>query len=146
MKSGQVFSETAQDEISLLRDVSIVGSDNKKFDYFVKIYDQFEFRGENGKHKAIVFELLGCNLYKLTTLTLQMGVDIKYVKIITKQVLEGLVFLHEECGIVHTDIKPENILIAGSPEFHRKVVLHVAKWLMVDMPWPKQFGKLYTLS
>jgi serine/threonine protein kinase len=31
------------------------------------------------------------------------------VKIIMKQVLFGLQYLHEECDLVHTDIKPENI-------------------------------------
>lgn len=33
------------------------------------------------------------------------------VKQITKQVLLGLDYLHRECGIIHTDLKPENVLI-----------------------------------
>jgi len=33
------------------------------------------------------------------------------VKQITKQVLLGLDHLHRECGIIHTDLKPENVLI-----------------------------------
>ena len=28
-----------------------------------------------------------------------------------EQVLEGLSYLHNVCGIIHTDIKPENILL-----------------------------------
>jgi serine/threonine-protein kinase SRPK3 len=31
------------------------------------------------------------------------------VKLITKQTLLGLNYLHDECDLVHTDIKPENI-------------------------------------
>lgn len=33
------------------------------------------------------------------------------VQQITKQVLLGLDYLHRECGIIHTDLKPENVLI-----------------------------------
>ena len=33
------------------------------------------------------------------------------VKQIAKQVLLGLDYLHRECGIIHTDLKPENVLI-----------------------------------
>ncbi|KAI7970879.1 hypothetical protein EIK77_008059 [Talaromyces pinophilus] len=33
------------------------------------------------------------------------------VRQITKQVLLGLDYLHRECGIIHTDLKPENVLI-----------------------------------
>jgi serine/threonine-protein kinase SRPK3 len=33
------------------------------------------------------------------------------VKQITKQVMLGLDYLHRECGIIHTDLKPENVLI-----------------------------------
>ena len=33
------------------------------------------------------------------------------------QVLLGLDYLHTECGIIHTDIKPENILLCVSEEY-----------------------------
>jgi serine/threonine protein kinase len=33
------------------------------------------------------------------------------VKKITIDVLLGLVYLHEYCDIIHTDLKPENIMI-----------------------------------
>lgn len=33
------------------------------------------------------------------------------VKKITRDVLLGLVYLHERCKIIHTDLKPENIMI-----------------------------------
>jgi RIO-like serine/threonine protein kinase len=33
------------------------------------------------------------------------------VKKITRDVLLGLVYLHEQCHIIHTDLKPENIMI-----------------------------------
>jgi serine/threonine-protein kinase SRPK3 len=33
------------------------------------------------------------------------------VKKIARDVLFGLVYLHEKCRIIHTDLKPENIMI-----------------------------------
>lgn len=34
-----------------------------------------------------------------------------YVKQISKQLLLGLDYMHRRCGIIHTDIKPENVLM-----------------------------------
>ena len=38
--------------------------------------------------------------------------DIKVVKEISRQILLGLVYIHDFCNIIHTDIKPENIMYA----------------------------------
>ena len=39
------------------------------------------------------------------------GVPEHIVKQISKQVLLGLDYLHSHCGVIHTDLKPENVLI-----------------------------------
>lgn len=36
---------------------------------------------------------------------------------INPQVLQGLKYLHETCHIIHTDIKPENILICAQHQY-----------------------------
>lgn len=45
------------------------------------------------------------------------------VRVITRQVLEGLQYLHEKCNIIHTDIKPENVLITMDHEDIKKVII-----------------------
>lgn len=60
-------------------------------------------------HVCIVFEPLGENLLALIERNKKSGVSPALVKVIAKQILLGLEYLHDECDLVHTDIKPENI-------------------------------------
>jgi len=39
------------------------------------------------------------------------GIPMPLVRRITKQVLMGLDYLHRICKIIHTDLKPENVII-----------------------------------
>lgn len=50
----------------------------------------------------MVFEVLGDNLLKLITKSDYRGIPLENVRIITKQVLEGLHYLHSKCKIIHT--------------------------------------------
>ena len=43
------------------------------------------------------------------------------------QVLLGLDYLHSKCGIIHTDIKPENILLCVSSDYVKKLAADGAK-------------------
>ncbi|KAF8504939.1 hypothetical protein JB92DRAFT_2967314, partial [Gautieria morchelliformis] len=47
------------------------------------------------------------------------GVPMNLVGVIAKQVLMGLEYLHDECGLVHTDIRPENIFVVY--QIHRSI-------------------------
>ena len=62
----------------------------------------------------MVFELLGSNLLDLIKLHGYRGIPAPAVKCITRQILQALDFLHKKCGVIHTDIKPENILLCGT--------------------------------
>lgn len=59
----------------------------------------------------MVFEVLGENLLGLIKRYHHRGVPEHICKQIAKQVLLGLDYMHRECGIIHTDLKPENVLI-----------------------------------
>ena len=65
--------------------------------------------GVNGTHVCMVFEVLGHNLLKFIIRNNYQGMPLQNVKIMMKQVLEGLHYLHTKCQIIHTDIKPENV-------------------------------------
>ena len=53
------------------------------------------------------FEVLGENLLTVIRKAGKHGVSLKRVKRITYQVAKGLQYLHDVCGIIHTDLKPE---------------------------------------
>lgn len=79
--------------------------------HVVSLLDSFTHKGPNGSHVCMVFEVLGENLLGLIKRWNHRGIPMPLVKQITKQVLLGLDYLHRECGIIHTDLKPENVLI-----------------------------------
>lgn len=50
------------------------------------------------------------------------------VKKITIDVLLGLVYLHEYCDIIHTDLKPENIMIKLEDDEERQLIEEIKKY------------------
>lgn len=111
VRSAAHYTETAIDEIKLLNKIVQAKPDHPGRKHVVSLLDSFEHKGPNGTHVCMVFEVLGENLLGLIKRWNHRGIPIPLVKQITKQVLLGLDYLHRECGIIHTDLKPENVLI-----------------------------------
>lgn len=59
-------------------------------------------------------EFLGDSLLKLIRYNHQKGIGLHRVRQISKSVLSGLDYLHRELGIIHTDLKPENVLLVST--------------------------------
>ena len=111
VRSAAHYTETALDEIKLLNKVVSANKDHPGRAHVVSLLDSFTHKGPNGNHVCMVFEVLGENLLGLIKRWNHRGIPMPLVKQITKQVLLGLDYLHRECGIIHTDLKPENVLI-----------------------------------
>ncbi|KAJ1385495.1 Serine/threonine-protein kinase, active site [Sesbania bispinosa] len=108
-KSAQHYTEAAMDEIKILKQIAEGDPDDKKC--VVKLLDYFKHSGPNGLHVCLVFEFLGDNLLTLVKYSDYRGVPLPMVKEICFHILVGLDYLHRELSVIHTDLKPENVLL-----------------------------------
>ncbi|KAJ7489156.1 kinase-like domain-containing protein [Mycena latifolia] len=116
VKSAPRYTETAVDEIKLLQRL-VTSSDTTTPNshpgrsHVIAFLDHFRHKGPNGTHVCMVFEVLGESLLGLIKRHQSKGVPIPLVKQVAKQVLMGLDYMHRYCDVIHTDLKPENVLI-----------------------------------
>lgn len=130
-KSAEHYTEAAMDEVELLdciakerKSVERLASEGGKdmdgieltdiFEcstYAATLHDSFFHTGPNGRHMCMVFSMLGCNLLSVIKAYNYRGIPIPVVKNMIKGICKGLDFLHRKCHIIHTDLKPENVLL-----------------------------------
>lgn len=153
VKSAQHYTETALDEIKLLKCVRDSDPTDSKRERLVQLIDDFKISGVNGVHVCMVLEVLGHQLLKWIIKSNYMGLPLICVKSILRQVLEGLDYLHTKCKIIHTDIKPENILLEVNEVYVRRLAAEATIWQKAGAPPPsgssvstapreKQMGKM----
>jgi len=121
VKSASHYTETAVDEMKLLQMVHTADTTDAGYPHVVQLLDNFKISGIHGTHICMVFEVLGHNLLRMIIRSNYKGIPLPIVKSIIRQTLLGLHYLHKKCKIIHTDIKPENILVCISQDEIQKL-------------------------
>ncbi|KAF7253713.1 SRSF protein kinase 1 [Varanus komodoensis] len=96
VKSAEHYTETALDEIKLLKSVRNTDPNDPNRERVVQLLDDFKISG----------------------------------------VLQGLEYLHAKCRIIHTDIKPENILLCVNDQYIRRLAAEATEWQRSGAPPP----------
>jgi len=128
VKSADHYTDTAIDEIKLLKCVREGDPEDPYREKCVQMLDDFKIHGVNGTHVVMVFEVLGHHLLKWIIKSDYRGLPVECVKSIIRQTLQGLKYMHETCKIIHTDIKPENILLCVSDDYIRRIAADAHDW------------------
>ena len=137
-KSAQHYLEAAYDEVEILdqvaknwrcrqwqdsvqayysKDQNLMDALNKygmsgDTSHCVQLLNSFIHHGPNGKHFMMVFEILGVNFLEVIKRYNYQGVPIPLARKLARQCLIGLDYMHRICKIIHTDFKPENVVIS----------------------------------
>uniref|UniRef100_J3MKR9 non-specific serine/threonine protein kinase n=1 Tax=Oryza brachyantha TaxID=4533 RepID=J3MKR9_ORYBR len=111
-KSAPEFAQAAFHEIEFLSEITKRDPTNCKC--IIQLIDHFKHAGPNGQHICLVFEFLGDSLLKLVQYNRYKGIGFRRVREICRSILIGLDYLHRELGIIHSDLKLENILLVST--------------------------------
>jgi serine/threonine-protein kinase SRPK3 len=99
-----LLGERHVDELKMLQRTMSADTGHLGYSRIVSLLDYFEHSGPHGTHLCLVLELLGASVGQLESLYAEQNQAVPYliVKRLVKQVLDGLDYLHQCCGIAHT--------------------------------------------
>ena len=107
IKNKKVYRNQSLIELKIVTTLNKNCSMNNHSDsHIISVYDYFFYH----EHLCIIFELLNENLYQLLQHNHLQGISLNSINFIIKQLLEAIEQVHR-IGIIHCDIKPENILL-----------------------------------
>lgn len=105
-KSHYKYRQQAQHEVHVLSHIQ-TNATKDELAYISQLVACFEYRG----HVCLIIELLSLNIFEVIKRREYRGLDLSIIQTVMKEMLQSLVVL-ERCQIIHSDIKPENILLA----------------------------------
>ena len=120
-------------ERELLRKVTNVSPSHHGFKHVIHLLHEFTFESSVGRHICFVTDVLSYSVPSLQNQLSDPRLPLEFILRLTKHVLKGLEYLHDECKVIHsgtfymrilcrcywrshrlTDLKPGNILLLPS--------------------------------
>ncbi|KAH7910212.1 kinase-like domain-containing protein [Hygrophoropsis aurantiaca] len=100
-------------EENSLKAVKKANPNHPGYKHCLLLHDSFIAQSYHGPHLCFVTDVLGCNMVALRGLQANgRSFPVGLAKRIIKQTLLALDYLHRECNLVHTDVKPDNVLVS----------------------------------
>jgi len=113
VRSEDRFRRQALDEVRMLSLLSRADTDRQG--HVVRMLDHFEFR----RHPCIVFEQLGMDLYEALKRRGYRGFPLAAARRAAYCIARCLALLRRH-GIIHCDLKPENVLLTLPPPHQQR--------------------------
>ncbi|CAK9074081.1 unnamed protein product [Durusdinium trenchii] len=137
MRANDMMTKAAKKEVEILERLNKADKQNKR--HVIRLHRHFMYRG----HLCLVFECMWDNLrVALKKYTKDKGMSLQAVRAYTRQLLTALRHLHK-CGIIHADIKPDNILISAGHNVVKICDLGSAMELTEVEPTPYLVSRFY---
>ncbi|KAI5287758.1 U4/U6 small nuclear ribonucleoprotein prp4 [Ascosphaera aggregata] len=108
IRNNDTMRKAGMKEIEILQQLRNADPDDRK--HVVRFDRHFDHKG----HLCIVFENLSMNLREvLKKFGRDVGINLKAIRVYAQQMFLGL-SLFRKCGILHADLKPDNLLVNES--------------------------------
>jgi serine/threonine-protein kinase SRPK3 len=110
--------EDAEHEVNLLKNLKTSGCP-----YLCTMVENFVYEAEDGDHMCMVFELMAGSMYNLIkSKQYKNGLPYKTCIQACYQVLTAMDVLNNKYKTLHTDIKPENVLVFGKTHQVQEII------------------------
>lgn len=109
IRTDNNYADLAKEEALLVNALNQKDDSN----IIVNVEATLNFMIDKQKYFGILFEKLGSSLSQILKENNEFGMPIFYVQKVAKFLFRGLEFIHK-LGVTHTDIKPDNIVLADS--------------------------------
>jgi len=137
MRCNDMMRKAAEKEIEFLE--RLAGADRGNKRNVIRLLRHFMYRD----HLCLVFECMWDNLrVALKKYTKDRGMSLKAVRAYTRQLLVAMQHIHR-CGLIHADIKPDNILITAGHNLVKICDLGSAMELTEVEPTPYLVSRFY---
>ncbi|KAL8877465.1 MAG: hypothetical protein Q9198_004525, partial [Flavoplaca austrocitrina] len=116
LTSGAIEKPAANGELEISRciaqtDPTSEGSTSEGSRYLRTVLNLFEMAGPDSTHLGLVYAPMRESLSKFQRRLSNGRISGYYLKPLLVMLLTGLDHLHTKCHIIHTDLKPDNILL-----------------------------------
>ncbi|KAG8998375.1 hypothetical protein FRB94_009865 [Tulasnella sp. JGI-2019a] len=106
-----ITSEGLVAEREIMEKITSANTTHRGYQHVTHLLHYFTADSKNGRHSIFSTDVLGSDLQSLRQAQPSRRFSLAITKRIIQQVLVALDYIHIECGVVHTDLKPDNMMV-----------------------------------